>query len=381
MRRMIIAALIAVALVFVQGVYCAAADEAPTREELLKRVEALEKEVAVLKELIQESDDEQQIVTSEMESVKESMPHIHWSGWMDLLFQDSSMAGAKSTFDQNHLYLIGDANINSKTAAYMEIEYEHSPQMGETGNKGAMYTEQVWFDYTVSDAVAWRLGHFITPYGLMARSHWNPLQETVMLPLDFTNQLLPLGQTGVEFHGRSFSSRYDLDYSVYVANGKGAPAVGQEADNLDANSNKAVGFDLKSTFDNRKSVAGISGMDGVDSDTGLRELTGVLYFKRNQGPWQLQMQGLLQRGDVRRSNMWEQISYAFDDRFKLVARYDRQTHDAVQGLGDEHRVVTGALNFQLNPNMMFKTEYHRHLFDDPMMKDYGLFAASVSLVF
>jgi len=105
---------------------------------------------------------------------------------------------------------------------------------GFWGQYGSINVERAFMEWTPDNAYGFRAGKFFTPFGVWNVDHGTPVLLTARVPYFLT--YLPETQMGVEAFGRFNFPHTDLDYSVYVSNGRGA--LKEMEDN---NDNKSVG--------------------------------------------------------------------------------------------------------------------------------------------
>lgn len=105
---------------------------------------------------------------------------------------------------------------------------------GTWGQYGSVNVERAFMEWTPEDAYSFRAGKFFTPFGIWNVDHGTPVLLTARVPYFLT--YLPETQMGVELFGRFNFPHTDLDYSVYVSNGRG---LLKEME--DTNNDKSIG--------------------------------------------------------------------------------------------------------------------------------------------
>lgn len=132
--------------------------------------------------------------------------------------------------------------------------------------------ERAWMEYSLSDAVNFRFGQFITPAGIWNVDHGSPIITTVSQP----NQtsffpIFPERQQGVMALGTVFVGDHDLTYNAYVSTGRMQPSpdgVGAvDADQDLGFDDFAAGGHVRMNFDMLDGIrVGASGMMGTIRD-------------------------------------------------------------------------------------------------------------------
>lgn len=98
----------------------------------------------------------------------------------------------------------------------------YSPLDGTRVRRGGLVIERLHIDYRVSDWLQFRVGRYLTPYGIWNIDHGSPVVIPASVPFLQRMQIMPGAQTGIQIHGRYFfTDRLRLDYAVTVSNGRG----------------------------------------------------------------------------------------------------------------------------------------------------------------
>ncbi|MBI3893001.1 MAG: hypothetical protein HY303_15895 [Candidatus Wallbacteria bacterium] len=302
---------------------------------------------------------------------------VQITSWLDLDFNYESRGGKPSTFDNEHVYYIFSGQVSPEWKAYSEIEFERGAELGGGGaGNGDILVEQAWANYAKSQYLAFRLGKFLTPYGIWNRNHWDPITETGREPFVFRQALIPVNQTGVSAGGSVHRGRTEIDYIAYLTNGRGKS---QHAD--DPNANKALGFDL-SVGKPRRWRLGLSGFrDRDDADANRLEEIVELWWTFDCGPWHAQAEWLRHGGDRSIDSFYIQPSYRIDRHLKLVFRYDTwdPNRDSVTDLRQSEYLV--GLNHRFADGVLGKLEYLRHDDEAPGAASFNRYGSSLSILF
>ncbi len=148
--------------------------------------------------------------------------------------------GEPVTFDQEEFSLYFNSPLSDRLSVFAELEFFHDQRRvdavtGEAEDVARVRLERALLDLHPSDAVQFRLGKFLTPFGSWIVNHADPLQLTTSRPL-VVDEVVPEASTGLLFLGTAFHARWEVDYRLWVANGRG-----RDPDRHDANFRKAYG--------------------------------------------------------------------------------------------------------------------------------------------
>ncbi len=148
--------------------------------------------------------------------------------------------GEPATFDQEEFSIYFNSPLNDRLNVFAELEFFHDrrlvdPATGATEDVAKARLERALIDYHPSDAVQFRLGKFLTPFGSWIVNHADPLQLTTSVPL-VVEDVVPEASTGLLFRGALFHASWEVDYRLWIANGRG-----RDPDRHDGNFRKAYG--------------------------------------------------------------------------------------------------------------------------------------------
>lgn len=146
------------------------------------------------------------------------------------------------------------ANLTRGFSSLMEVRFTYLPsgtmdgaggfittKATETGNYGraeswgGIVMQRVHLDYSARSWLNFRVGQFLTPYGIWNVDHGSPTIITVGRPYVIGESMFPERQTGIEIFGSRLFGGTTLGYHVTVSNGRGA------IENNDFDKNKALG--------------------------------------------------------------------------------------------------------------------------------------------
>jgi len=147
--------------------------------------------------------------------------NVSLGGYMDHEFENFD--NSKSTFDQHRWILNVGAELANRLKFYSEYEIEHGGPNASGG--GEAKVEQAWVDYLINDAINFRLGALLVPFGRYNIYHDSDLQDLTDRPL-VVRDIIPTTWTesGAGIYGGFNPSignyeDLELDYELYVING------------------------------------------------------------------------------------------------------------------------------------------------------------------
>lgn len=128
---------------------------------------------------------------------------------------------------------------------------------------GGTVIERAWVEYSAHPLLNFRLGHWLTPYGIWNVDHGSPVIVGVRRPFVVGEALLPQSQTGIQMHGTYNIDPVQLGYHLTLSNGRGPIDAYQDLDN-----NKALGGRLFMRADTGAGNigVGVSGYRGTYTD-------------------------------------------------------------------------------------------------------------------
>ncbi len=182
---------------------------------------------------------------------------ISFNGYIDLEYSsaDNAEGNYNSSFRQHHLSFLLDIPVSDKLSAHTQIEFnegadingQNSPQTGPSTSTGSITVENAFIKYAHSDAIQFRFGKMLTPFGYYNEIHdATPAIISIAVPKAINDMdqrggapMFPEWNTGVNMLGTIALHAGTLDYSVYAGNGENPPGWNSAAS--DANPNKAFG--------------------------------------------------------------------------------------------------------------------------------------------
>ncbi len=147
--------------------------------------------------------------------------NVSLGGYMDHEFEN--FGNSKATFDQHRWILNIGAELSNRLRFYSEYEIEHGGP--NASGSGQAKVEQAWVDYLINDAINFRLGALLVPFGRYNIYHDSDLQDLTDRPL-VARDIIPTTWTesGAGIYGGFNPSignyeDLELDYELYVING------------------------------------------------------------------------------------------------------------------------------------------------------------------
>lgn len=141
-------------------------------------------------------------------------------GYFDLEFTQP-LNGKNSTFTQHRLILQASSYLHENLFFNTEIEYEYGALINALTRDGELKIEQAWADYQISEALNWRTGVMLIPFGIVNILHDSDVRETTARPL-MANTITPTTwmEAGTGLHGVLYPTEdMMLSYEAYVTNG------------------------------------------------------------------------------------------------------------------------------------------------------------------
>lgn len=175
-------------------------------------------------------------------------------------------------------------------------------------NWGGISIQRAYVQYSLNDYFGFRVGYFLTPFGIWNEEHASPVILFAHRPFLSTSGHLPEAQLGLYLFGKAYlGERTIFQYGFTVSNGRGPTA-----EVYDLDENKALGLTLQATYDGPVSLnAGTYLYMGDYRDVtrsmtlptiGFRETTTIAYAEKAMSlHLQFKWKGLLLQGEyVRR---------------------------------------------------------------------------------
>lgn len=324
-------------------------------------------------------------------------PHGYLTFEAEISNKDS--VGERGTFDLHHLNIIGNFLLDSKTRVFGEIEWEHGIDTEAEGQNGKgigfVRVERAWFEVVLSDQLAFRLGKFLTPYGIYNEIHdAAPAYDTSILPTSIYGQHEnPFGQQqrfyakfsiGIQALGKLEFGGLGLDYQAFVSNGRGSKPFEQ-----DDNGNKGIGFRLESDIAAAGLKLGYSlytDRNGLANNTRQTSHAWDVRFEHKR--WRLSGEVALSRLGRGKAAAHDQVAnagygelaYHLFRRQTVLVRYDIFDADRRRS-GDLEKDLTLGMSIQASQKVVVKSEVHFLHAENAARQDFVLAIASLAVVF
>ena len=318
-------------------------------------------------------------VSEELSEIKGLIGRTRVGGWVDFVYKDSDQKDFNQFFDLHHFYLYFDNRLNDYWQAFLEVEYEHIPDLKKSGSSGGLKLERGYIQYTYSDYAKVRLGKFNTPLGIWTPAHWAILVDSVAKPIHDDNQYVPRKSVGIELSGnRLFPLETSLDplltYSLYISNGPEISGTNSVSDNqlgagVDANvrigDRYLIGWSGNVQHNQAPALSGKAGRREVSMMVYGEALLpyGVLvrgeYFSQNRG-----------KGDPSLDVIYGKVKWSFREKWYLNYRWNRG-EDEKEGMGGKESVNTFTLSYWPLLNVRMKGEVSTHSFENSLVEDYS----------
>ncbi len=307
--------------------------------------------------------------------------------------------GKRWTFDQHHLNFLAIYTLDHRFRVFTELEWEHGVFQDSRTTRGRVYVARAFVEYYHSDALKLQAGKFLPPFGIYNEQHdATPTFLFTVLPISVygTHRLAPGIQdrlftkfiTGLQVRGTLFYGRFQMDYSVYLGNGRGP--LPDEQDN---NANKGTGARIRILCPDERIKLGVSYYGekngnahnlrvhtfGADAEVEMGNFLwqSELLLGRIQS---LSVEGLPTGHYHTALGYYLQGAYSFWEKLTPFLRFDffdRDRHET----RDSHTDVVIGLNYSVSPQVYLKGEAHIFRYRFPGEKDYELFVTSVAVAF
>jgi len=257
---------------------------------------------------------------------------------------------------------------------YGDVTYEHGPQHTST-NLGDIKVRAM-LTWTQSYAFHVNVGKFLTPFGEYNLYHdATPVYTSVQSPRSmYWKRILGEDDDGNSVKGRLFSKEatgiwawgyfdvhdWEVEYNVYLANGRGEGNYHK----IDDNEDKAVGgkITINSPFGLKVGGSFYTEEHGkIADDPRVKALAGQFEYAR--GDFFVGGEVIhAEIGDDLSALAWYgQIQYLFSERFTPYVRVEH--FDDSQHLNPEEDIVRTGLNIRVNSRTFLKAEYARYAHD------------------
>ncbi len=328
-------------------------------------------------------------------------------GFFDIEYEigNNDESARDGTFDQHHLTLIRRAELDERYSFLFEASFEHGPSLSENALEGKVYLPKAYFEMQASDALQLRAGKFLPPFGIYnARHDATPTVLPTVLPgsvygkhLNLSGPLAAdLGQkvrayprfcTGIWLLGRRDIDAWELEYNLFLTNGRGA-----QCSERDDNGNKGLGTRVVITpafgarlgfsyYRDRNGEVGNASQSafGADIEYELGDfiLEAAVIRPRFE---KLAADGSL-TGDFQNPlGFYLMAGYTFWGGTTLFGYYDRYDPDSDVSPAIELDRVLG-INQQLKQSVFLKGEIHERNIESLADPSYRTFIASLAVAF
>ena len=363
--------------------------DAATLQQLLQRVDALEREVKDLRATRTPSGASAPAVAAPASPVpvavtaapvdtREHYPQLEFHLLGDITLATSTEHGSKSTFALGDL----DPVVTAKLSPNANVLGDFVIASDQQGFQ--FEVERLLAQYKVNDSLAFEVGRYHTMIGYYNNTYHNGtyFQTTVDRPAiyDFEDGggILPVHSNGVSINGEIPSGSLGLHYVAEVANGRDYDPEHAVFEVTDTNEHKAVNFAL---FARPEALPGTQfGASAYRDRLTLGELavdqqiySAYAVYKRGAIEWL--NEGLLMRntpvGDHAYSttNFYTQFSRKFGKLRPYVRLEWRHTAEGDPVLSpleqnESFRTQTIGLRYDFTPMMALKAELERNLLPD-----------------
>ncbi|MCA9733372.1 hypothetical protein KC799_14640, partial [candidate division KSB1 bacterium] len=266
---------------------------------------------------------------------------------------------------------------------------------GSQTSAGALILERAWFEYAISPKLKFRIGKYLTPYGIYNEIHdAAPAYDTSVLPCSIygwhynlagqSQRFYSKFSTGIVMLGRMEKNAYSFEYKMFVSNGRGPYPF-----EFDNNRDKGVGSRLLFALPTHGLKLGYS---VYTERNGLalhaRQTFHAFDFQCEKKRWRFTGEfahSLLGKMDgVSRQQVanavYGELAYHVLQRQTVLIRYDIFDPDRVNK-NDFMRDFTIATNYQLIKQSLVKAEVH--FWNDMLseQRNYIRAIASLAVVF
>lgn len=326
---------------------------------------------------------------------------LQMHGFFDLEAEVSNKdaAGKNWTFDQHHLNILTTYILDDRFRVSTEIEWEHGPLYSPTSAAGNIYLAKAFLEYKYSDAFLIRAGKFLSPFGIYNERHdATPTFLSSFLPQSIygpqeqsfggKGRLFAKISIGVQILGDLFFNDWGMKYQVYLANGRGPNE--SEKDN---NSNKGLGWRFVISppiGDLRIGTSFYSDKNGIANNT--EQTTFGFDIEYNISAAHIEAEYFIPKlervdnagnpnGSFRHVNGYYILgAYTFFDVLTPFARYEFFDPDIdIESNGEN--ITTAGINYAVTSSVFLKAEVEFFWFQNPSVKKYELFVASVAVAF
>ena len=158
----------------------------------------------------------------------------------------------RGQFSVRNLNVYSDFTYGKNVRAFMEVKYMEYPTGGtkytgdmtvaDDGNgsfisHGSIYIERAWLDYKLKDTLKLQFGKILTPFGIWNVEHGAPVLPSIRVPASISYGFVPTNFVGVNLHGNKLLGNWEVEYNMWLSNGRGVW-------NVETNANKGIGASL-----------------------------------------------------------------------------------------------------------------------------------------
>lgn len=346
--------------------------------DLNRRIQQLEQQTETLKKSHESFKDSIMKTIKDgslaQDSALELEKHVHSklqaSGYADVEYRNSSLDGSHPGFRIHHFSLILTKEISEHWRSFAEVEYEDAPRVEfEPGSptcqgtcSGQIFLEAMNVDYAPSDYFGVRLGRFFTPAGIWSIAHYPPFVATQETPLHI-HRIFPQLIDGAMVHGAIPLADSFLNYDVYLGNGEGSTANG------DNNNEKALGLRAgiqmpwMTQFELGTSAYADT-LEGPDQAKTSKFATGI-HAQIRSGPVAFQSEAAMARHEPQDRNEYTTTGYyaqlgidiltaTIGYRYDFFQEYDEPSTTQLDT--DRHSLF---VNYAAHKNVALKLEHHQ----------------------
>ena len=236
-----------------------AANQETINQQLLQRIQELEKEVQSMKAQTQSAVAAAPVaattpppapapppVVEEQPTVNEVAPRLKLNFFGDTGFEIGHYFGANSTFELGEFDMFATARLSDKVSALGEILFT-----SQSDNSIGVDVERMYLKYRQNDSFAATIGRIHTDIGYYntAFNRGDYFQTAVGRPtlFEFDDQggFLPLQDLGIVLDGKIPSGKLGLNYVFELTNGRAFGINAEPAQNNDdGNNSKAVNVNI-----------------------------------------------------------------------------------------------------------------------------------------
>jgi len=102
-----------------------------------------------------------------------------------------------------------------------------NPLTTKTQQNNGLIIQRAFVDYTVNDLLSFRVGQYLTPFGIWNEDHGDPILTSITLPYSVSTVTYAQAMAGAQTFGKWFASEaVSLSYNAYIGNGDGTQPFG-----------------------------------------------------------------------------------------------------------------------------------------------------------